>query len=40
MLPEIYYTAGVVCAFCEVLHRGIVRPLLSGSVQKVSIDFP
>ena len=40
MLPEIYYTAGVVCAICEVLHRGMVRPLLSGSAQKVSTDIP
>ena len=36
MLPEVYYTAGIVFALFEGLHKGIVRPLLAGSAKKVS----
>lgn len=36
MLPEVYYTAGLVFAIFEGLHKGIVKPLLAGSTIKVS----
>ncbi len=39
MLPEVYYTAGVVFAVFEVLHKGIVKPLLAGPAKKVSFTL-
>ena len=39
MLPEVYYTAGAVFAVFEVLHKGIVVPLLVGSAKKVSFTL-
>ena len=39
MLPEVYYTAGAVFAVFEVLHKGIVKPLLAGSAKKVSFTL-
>ncbi|CAL5222030.1 g4321 [Coccomyxa viridis] len=40
MLPEVYYTAGAVFAVFEVLHKGIVKPLLAGSAKKEKRSTP
>lgn len=35
LLPELYYTAGLVFGIFEGLHRGVVYPFLAGSTRKV-----